>query len=200
MRPLQTTSPRQAARTRLRPAPAPLSSQKASRAAVSACLLTLLALILGRALCVRLQMCISAVHILQLSPSLTAEESAPQPSGQQQEASGDQSWHDRVGPAAHKWLRESGLSLDSITPTGPRGIVTKGDVLAAMGGGQKPQPHKVLAVCAHCLMSRCSQLSWACCALSTYGLMPEAELQQPARVLAACAHGTALLSCCRQLC
>ena len=45
---------------------------------------------------------------------------------------------DRLGPAAKKLLGEAGLSLDDITPTGPRGIVTKGDVLAAMAGGQKP--------------------------------------------------------------
>ena len=77
-------------------------------------------------------------------------EGAPEPSDQQQEQGqgqskpgGDQRWHDRVGPAVHKLLRESGLSLDQVTPSGPRGIVTKGDVLAAMSGGAAPQPSKV---------------------------------------------------------
>ena len=57
---------------------------------------------------------------------------------------------DRIGPAAKKLLQESGLSVDSITPSGPRGIVTKSDVLAAISGGQNPakqqqqQPDKQL--------------------------------------------------------
>ena len=53
------------------------------------------------------------------------------------------SWHDRVGPSVAKLLRESGLSLDDITPSGPRGIITKGDVLAAMSTGAQPKQAKV---------------------------------------------------------
>ena len=67
---------------------------------------------------------------------------APAESGEQQAAGGKgppaAEANTRIGPAAKKLLQECGLSLDSITPSGPRGIVTKGDVLAAISGGQKP--------------------------------------------------------------
>ena len=46
----------------------------------------------------------------------------------------------RLGPAARRMLQESGLSEADISATGPLGIVTTGDVLAAIGGGQKAAP------------------------------------------------------------
>mmetsp|Transcript_30052 Transcript_30052/g.66579 ORF Transcript_30052/g.66579 Transcript_30052/m.66579 type:complete len:621 (-) Transcript_30052:556-2418(-) len=48
----------------------------------------------------------------------------------------------RLGPAARMLLEESGLSASDIQPTGPNGIVTKGDVLAALAAGVKPGASK----------------------------------------------------------
>lgn len=45
----------------------------------------------------------------------------------------------KSGPAVKKLLAESGLNASQIQGTGPRGMVVKGDVLAAMRGGMKPQ-------------------------------------------------------------
>lgn len=45
----------------------------------------------------------------------------------------------RIGPAVKKLLAESGLDASQIQGTGPRGIIVKGDVLAAVKGGMKPQ-------------------------------------------------------------
>lgn len=44
----------------------------------------------------------------------------------------------RIGPAAAKLLRESGLLASAVKPSGPHNIVTKGDVLAAIAAGTKP--------------------------------------------------------------
>ena len=44
----------------------------------------------------------------------------------------------RIGPAAQYLLRSSGLRAEDIRPTGPRGILTKGDVLQAIESGAKP--------------------------------------------------------------
>ncbi|XP_024537367.1 dihydrolipoyllysine-residue acetyltransferase component 1 of pyruvate dehydrogenase complex, mitochondrial isoform X1 [Selaginella moellendorffii] len=44
----------------------------------------------------------------------------------------------RVGPSVRRLLAESGLDASSINGTGPRGVVLKGDVLAAIKGGTKP--------------------------------------------------------------
>ena len=53
----------------------------------------------------------------------------------------------KMGPAAAKLLRESGLSPDAVKPSGPHDIVTKGDVLAAIAAGVKARPpEKVPAV------------------------------------------------------
>ncbi len=38
----------------------------------------------------------------------------------------------RAGPAARVLLQRAGLQSSDVNPTGPNGIVTKGDVLAAM--------------------------------------------------------------------
>lgn len=51
---------------------------------------------------------------------------------------------EKMGPAAAKLLRESGLSPDAVKPSGPHDIITKGDVLAAIAAGVKPHG-KVLA-------------------------------------------------------
>lgn len=45
----------------------------------------------------------------------------------------------KIGPAAQLLLDGSGLAATDITPTGPGGIITKGDVLAAVSIGVKPQ-------------------------------------------------------------
>ena len=42
----------------------------------------------------------------------------------------------RVGPAVRKLMQEAGLSPSSMNPTGPRGIITKGDVLEALSNGK----------------------------------------------------------------
>ena len=44
----------------------------------------------------------------------------------------------KIGPAALVHLQEAGLAASDVTPTGPGGIVTKGDVLAAIAKGVKP--------------------------------------------------------------
>jgi len=44
----------------------------------------------------------------------------------------------RLGPAARMLLSEAGLSRDQIVGTGPKGIITRGDVAAAIAAGLKP--------------------------------------------------------------
>lgn len=48
----------------------------------------------------------------------------------------------KVGPSVRKLLIESGLDISQMQGTGPRGMVLKGDVLAAMKSGMKPQAKK----------------------------------------------------------
>ncbi|KAK9842516.1 hypothetical protein WJX81_003895 [Elliptochloris bilobata] len=58
-------------------------------------------------------------------------------------ASGGYEHHEvnhRIGPAAAFHLRLAGVPAGAIKPTGPNGIVTKGDVLAAIEAGLKAQP------------------------------------------------------------
>jgi 2-oxoglutarate dehydrogenase E2 component (dihydrolipoamide succinyltransferase) len=47
---------------------------------------------------------------------------------------------DHAGPAARKRAEEKGLDLGSVPPTGPKGNVTKGDVLAAEAKPAAPPP------------------------------------------------------------
>lgn len=55
----------------------------------------------------------------------------------------------RIGPAARTLLEESGIPADLVTPTGPKGIITKGDVLAAIQAGVKaPAAGKAAATAA----------------------------------------------------
>jgi len=52
---------------------------------------------------------------------------------------GDNRWAGRVGPAAQLILGRAGILPSKVAGTGPRGLVTKGDALAAAaGGGLKP--------------------------------------------------------------
>ena len=44
----------------------------------------------------------------------------------------------RIGPAAASLLRQYKLQAKQIKPSGPHGMVTKGDVLAAIEAGVKP--------------------------------------------------------------
>jgi pyruvate/2-oxoglutarate dehydrogenase complex dihydrolipoamide acyltransferase (E2) component len=46
----------------------------------------------------------------------------------------------RISPAVRFALAEAGLSPGDVTPTGPNGIITKADVLAAAAAGVKPKP------------------------------------------------------------
>ncbi|DBB13540.1 hypothetical protein WJX82_011033 [Trebouxia sp. C0006] len=67
----------------------------------------------------------------------TPEES--QPAAPKQTASS------KIGPAAHRLMEEHGLNPEDINPTGPQGIILKGDVLEAIASGgqkQKPTPEK----------------------------------------------------------
>lgn len=45
----------------------------------------------------------------------------------------------RLGPAVRMLLSESGLSAADVAASGPNGILTKGDVLAAIAAGVKPK-------------------------------------------------------------
>ena len=40
----------------------------------------------------------------------------------------------KIGPAAQLLLQGAGLSKEDVTPSGPGGIVTKGDVIRAIAG------------------------------------------------------------------
>lgn len=44
----------------------------------------------------------------------------------------------KMGPAARMALENAKLTADQVQPTGPKGIVTKADVLAAIAGGTTP--------------------------------------------------------------
>lgn len=47
----------------------------------------------------------------------------------------------KIGPAAYLLMVEHNLKPDDITPTGPQGIILKGDVLQVLAsGGKKEQP------------------------------------------------------------
>lgn len=46
----------------------------------------------------------------------------------------------RIGPAAKMALANAGLSPEDVQPTGPNGILTKSDVVAAVAAGTKPKP------------------------------------------------------------
>ena len=65
---------------------------------------------------------------------------APAEGGSAAKAGGSYEHHEvnhRIGPAAAFYLRMAGVPADAVQPSGPHGIVTKGDVLAAMEAGLK---------------------------------------------------------------
>ncbi|GBG78984.1 hypothetical protein CBR_g28697 [Chara braunii] len=66
----------------------------------------------------------------------TKSEKAPSASG----ASSSLSPSSKMGPSVRKMLEELGLNLSQVVPTGPQGIVTKGDVIAAMEAGRGGKP------------------------------------------------------------
>ena len=69
---------------------------------------------------------------------------APAEAGGAAAAGGGYEHHEvnrRIGPAAAFYLRMAGVPADAVQPTGPHGIVTKGDVLAAMEAGLKARAH-----------------------------------------------------------
>ena len=45
----------------------------------------------------------------------------------------------KMGPAAHRLMDEHDLKPEDITPSGPQGIITKGDVLQHLAGGSNKQ-------------------------------------------------------------
>lgn len=65
-------------------------------------------------------------------PNETASEPTPAPMTSSNARS-------NIGPAVKKLLAESGLKVSQIQGTGPGGMIIKGDVLAALKGGMKPQ-------------------------------------------------------------
>lgn len=50
-------------------------------------------------------------------------------------ADGDDTWHDRLGPAVRVLLETFHLDAERVVHSGPHGILTKGDVLAAAQDG-----------------------------------------------------------------
>src|SRR5689334_12295885 len=55
-------------------------------------------------------------------------------------ASGKGGGAEHAGPAARKIAEERGIDLGRVTPTGPKGNVTKGDVLAAEAASPEAKP------------------------------------------------------------
>jgi len=47
----------------------------------------------------------------------------------------------KIGPAAQLLLQGAGLSAEDVTPSGPGGIVTKGDVMRAIAGAVATEPY-----------------------------------------------------------
>jgi len=75
-------------------------------------------------------------------PKAQAERPAPEPRGGDGEAApepaeDERRAHDGLSPAVRKLLEEAGLDPAEIRPTGPKGNITKGDVLAAIEARQK---------------------------------------------------------------
>lgn len=72
------------------------------------------------------------VHCAETKAS---EEAHPAEAAPRQKASS------KIGPAAYLLMQEHDLKPEDITPTGPQGIITKGDVLEALATGtSKQQP------------------------------------------------------------
>lgn len=69
--------------------------------------------------------------------SSLAPAGAPAPSAAASSSGAHVEVSDRLGPAARLLMEGHHLSAQQIAPTGPRGIITKGDVLAAIEAGVK---------------------------------------------------------------
>lgn len=84
----------------------------------------------------------------ETTPSTTTSQAhspAPTPTQQQAPPRPRQKVSDRLGPAARMLLQAAGLQAYDIPPSGPKSIVTKGDVLAALrinpvGASSEPTP------------------------------------------------------------
>ncbi|KAL3137127.1 hypothetical protein ABBQ32_006699 [Trebouxia sp. C0010 RCD-2024] len=71
----------------------------------------------------------------QQTETKASEEAHPAEAAPRQKASS------KIGPAAYLLMQEHDLKPEDITPTGPQGIITKGDVLEALATGtSKQQP------------------------------------------------------------
>jgi pyruvate dehydrogenase E2 component (dihydrolipoamide acetyltransferase) len=83
-----------------------------------------------------------------LSSPLAASEEVP--------ASAATARSDRLGPAARMALANKGLHATDVTPTGPKGIVTKADVIAARPAatGAKPTHHQPVTATAPAAAAR----------------------------------------------
>lgn len=64
---------------------------------------------------------------------------APQPQEAATSPTTEVHRNSRIGPAARMALANAGLAHEDVEPTGPHGIVTKSDVLAAAAAGTKPK-------------------------------------------------------------
>ncbi|KAL4855223.1 Dihydrolipoyllysine-residue acetyltransferase component 1 of pyruvate dehydrogenase complex [Chlorella vulgaris] len=70
-------------------------------------------------------------------PAAEPEAAAAAGAGADEPAAAAGQHNSRMGPAARSLLAESGIPAGLVTPTGPRSIITKGDVLAAIAAGVK---------------------------------------------------------------
>eukprot|EP00892_Ulva_mutabilis_P006288 jgi/Ulvmu1/4030/UM019_0007.1 len=84
---------------------------------------------------------IKAFSDYSVSASMAEEKAVPASAGQ--EGVGDPAAtahrNSRIGPAARTALANAGLVEADVIPTGPNGILTKSDVLAAVAAGIKPK-------------------------------------------------------------
>lgn len=72
---------------------------------------------------------------LSASMGNAMEVAAAAPTASAAPTDGDDTWHDRLGPAVRVLLETFHLDAEQLHHTGPHGILTKGDVLAAAQDG-----------------------------------------------------------------
>lgn len=107
-------------------------------------------IVIGAALAVMVESADDVAAFATYSSPVNALPRVSSPSGAsaQAPASAATPRSDRLGPAARMALANRGLSAADIRPTGPKGIVTKADVIAARPGGSaakgsaKPENHR----------------------------------------------------------
>ena len=92
----------------------------------------------------------------------------------------------RLGPAARSLLQEHKLKEEDVTPTGPLGMITKGDVLKAVKSRKSPDTHKekvrmpiLLIQGATQRVCRRDTLSIQCCTLHDYARLLKSIGQPP---------------------